>query len=169
MLKPMKRMNMRNALIGALAREGVDVTPSQMDSALTWLAEGDARPDGIPESITVGGIVLAWPRGRETRVPSAGERNAWNTALKHVESNEVLTEEHNVRLYRVLFEALMVDLDIDPTLALAPPTVREVKEAEALVAAAEATPEPVIEHVVPADVNVSLLDSLMADIKALSV
>lgn len=179
MLKPIKRANMRNALIGALAQEGVNVTPDVMDKALVRLSEGDPRPEGMPESITIGGIVLAWPRGRETRVPGTDERNRWNTALKHVESNEVITEEHNVRLYRELFEALMEDVKNDPSVSLPRLTVREIAAAQAIVEAekpvvvvepapvVEVTP-PVIEHTVPTDVNVNALDALLADLAALA-
>lgn len=169
MLMPIKRTNVRNALIGALAREGVQVAPDKMDAALVWLADGDPLPEGMPATITVGGIVLAWPRGRETRVPGADERNRFATALKHVESNEVLTDEHNVRLYREVYEALAYDVKDNPALALPPLTQREINEARALVEAETPVVEPpVIEHVAPTDVNVNALDALLADLAALS-
>jgi hypothetical protein len=167
MLKPNKRANIKNALIAALAREGVQVTPDRMDKALTWVVEGDPVPEYLPESITVGGIVLAWPRGRDTRVPSKDERVRWNTALRHVESNEVLTDEHNVRLYREVYEAMADDVKNTPELALPPITVREIEAAKALIAKETPVTPPVIEHVAPSDVLVSTLDKMQADLAAL--
>lgn len=172
MLKPIKRVNVRNALIHALAREGVQVTPDKMDAALVWLAEGDARPEHLPESIVFGGITLAWPRGRETRVPQANERAAYNKALKHLhtseDASERLTDEDNVRVYREVYSALVSRLKMEPSMALPVLTQREIEQAQALVEA-EATPEPpVIEHAVPTDVQVNVLDGLLSDLASLS-
>lgn len=170
MLKPIKRVNMRNALINALAREGVAVTPDKMDAALVWLAEGDARPENLPESIVFGGITLYWPRGRETRVPQAGERAAYNKALDHLHTSEDsanrLTDEDNVRVYRTVYEALVARLASEPSMALPRLTEQEIEQAQVLVEAE--APAPVIEHATPTDVNVNVLDGLLSDLAALS-
>lgn len=170
MLKPMRRVNMRNALINALAREGVEVTPDAMDSALTWLSEGDKRPDNLPESIVFGGVRLAWPRGRETRVPTAGERAAFNKALDHLntstDNSNRLTEDDNVRVFRTCYESLVARLASEPSMALPRLTEQEVEQAQALVEAE--APAPVIEHNVPTDVQVNVLDGLLSDLASLS-
>lgn len=175
MLKPIKRVNMRNALIFALAREGVEVTPDKMDNALVWLSEGDKRPDELPESIRFGGITLAWPRGRETRVPTANERAAFNKALKRLhtseDSSEQLTDEDNVRVYREVYATLVNRLKIDADMALPTLTQRELTASQHLVAAEReqlAAKAPVIEHAVPEGVNLSVLDELLADLTALN-
>jgi hypothetical protein len=167
-------VNVRNALINALAREGVQVTPDKMDAALVWLAEGDARPDHLPESIVFGGITLAWPRGRETRVPTANERAAYNKALKHLhtseDANERLTDEDNVRVYREVYSAFVNRLKIEPSMALPVLTAQEIEQARVLVEAETTVVEqpPVIEHNVPTDVQVNVLDGLLSDLAALT-
>lgn len=173
MLKPIRRVNMRNALINALAREGVQVTPDKMDAALVWLAEGDARPEHLPASIVFGGITLAWPRGRETRVPTANERAAYNKALDHlntsVDSVNRLTDEDNVRVYRTCYESLVARLASEPSMALPRLTEQEIAQAQVLVEAETPVVEPpVIEHAVPTDVQVNVLDGLLSDLASLS-
>lgn len=169
MLKPIKRINMRNALIGALAREGVAVTPDAMDKALVWLAEGDPRPDDLPESIVFGGITLAWPRGRETRVPTSAERAVFQAALNHLHTtedpNERLTDEDNVRVYRLAYEAMVSRLKTDPNMAL--PALKPADIARAKATVKKEKP-PVIEHAVPEDVNVNVLDSILADLHSVT-
>lgn len=170
MLKPIRRINMRNALIHALARQGVDVTPDAMDNALVWLAEGDPRPEHLPESITFAGVVVAWPRGRETRVPSESERKAYNDALRANKNTDLLTGEENVRTYRLVYEALVNKLAHDPTAALPVLTQAEIAAAEGVVKVEMAllNQVPVIEHAVPEGVNVTALDDLLSDLAALS-
>ena len=71
-------------------------------------------------------------------------------------------------MYREVYSALVSRLKMEPSMALPVLTQREIEQAQALVEA-EATPEPpVIEHAVPTDVQVNVLDGLLSDLASLS-
>lgn len=177
MLMPIKRNNVRNALITALAREGVNVTVDVMDNALTWLSEGDPRPEHLPASFVFCGVRLEWPRGRETRVPTADERSAYNRALA-LNNNELLDGEDNVRVYREVYETLLNRVTNAPELLPVlqplgplevvsepvrtdgvPHTVSKRKASRSILTESGTNTVPTVEHLAPVEVYVNTLSA----------
>lgn len=180
MLHPIKPAAVRNALIAALANQGVSVTVDQMDGAITnahQFYDSEPAPEGTPSEFTFCGVVLTWPMGRETRALTGQERAVINAALRMNNNHANLMEpEDTVRVARHAYIALHQRMTHHPELLpMLQPLSPEVIEVIAHDEREQAL--TVIEHVAPVlddgvfdavTPQVAHLDSLLATLREIS-